>query len=152
MKTPIRAALAPTSPLRAQTLDGLQALKSRDRRHLVADVHGAIADSLDIDEAFRSDHPAENRWDYLLGHEPSGGIVGLEPHTAKQDEVSTVIRKKEEAKQQLSGHLKPGKRVSKWLWVASGKNHFANTERTRRRLDEHGIDFVGGRILARHLA
>ena len=49
------------------------------------------------------------------------------------------------------GHLREGARVTKWLWVASGEVHFANTERTRHRLDQNGIEFVGTRVAARHL-
>jgi hypothetical protein len=35
--------------------------------------------------------------------------------------------------------------------VASGKVHFADTEKARLRLDQNGIKFVGTRVLAKHL-
>lgn len=111
--SPIRRALASTSPLQTRIREGLEAVKRKDRVCLSVDVRGAVGDSLDIDVAFQKSHPEVNRWDYLLGHLPSGQVIGLEPHSAKQDEISTVIRKKKAALQQLAGHLKPGKSVSK---------------------------------------
>lgn len=41
--------------------------------------------------------------------------------------------------------------VRRWFWVASGRVQFADTERARRRLDEHGIRFVGKVLQARYL-
>jgi predicted chitinase len=46
---------------------------------------------------------------------------------------------------------KPGKHVAKWLWVVQGKNHFADTEKVRRILDQNGIEFVGNKVLTKHL-
>jgi hypothetical protein len=149
--TPIKKALVVTSPLRAQVEDGLKALKPADHEYLAQDVRSTFADSLELDAALREDHSKENRWDYLLGHRPTGEVVGLEPHSAKQDQITAVIGKKEAAKQQLIGHLKPGRRVSRWLWVASGTVHFADTEKARLRLDQSGIQFVGRHVLAKHL-
>jgi hypothetical protein len=99
----------------------------------------------------REEHPQENRWDYLLGHCPSGEVVAVEPHSARQDQVSTVIDKRTAARNHLRDHLREGVSVSRWLWVASGDVHFADTERARRRLDQNGIQFVGRKILPKHL-
>ncbi|MBI5528303.1 MAG: hypothetical protein HY897_18375 [Deltaproteobacteria bacterium] len=150
-RTPLRGALRATSSLLALVHDGLGAVKSADKKCLAPGVGASLADSLDLDAAMHEDHPEENRWDYLLGHAPSGEVVGVEPHSARQHEITTVIRKKEAARRHLAGHFRAGRRVSRWLWVASGRVHFANTERTRRRLDEHGILFVGKQVLERHL-
>ena len=96
-------------------------------------------------------HEQANRWDYLLGHAPSGKVVAVEPHSAKQDEITTVINKRAAAREQMRAHLNDGARVAKWLWVASGKVHFANTEKARLRLDQHGIEFVGTKVTSKHL-
>jgi hypothetical protein len=149
--TPVRRALQATSPLLSQVRDGLEAVKRKDRSYLAQDVRRAFADSLDLDAALQEKHPEENRWDYLLGHAPSEEVIGVEPHSAKQDEISTVIAKKKAAKAQLAEHLQSRKRVARWLWVASCKVHFADTEKARRLLDQNGIEFVGRRVLARHL-
>ena len=52
---------------------------------------------------------------------------------------------------QLRDHLREGVKIGKWLWVASGKVHFAATEKAKVRLDENGIEFVGTKVLAKHL-
>jgi hypothetical protein len=122
--TPLRDSLNAASALRERVRDGLGALKSADRSYVHASLRTAFADSLDTDEAFRVGHDTENRWDYLLGHERSRRIVGLEPHTASDKEVSTVIKKRARTLEHLRGHLKPGRRVAAWYWVASGTVNF----------------------------
>ena len=150
-KTPVRNSLRADSALRNAVVDGLGAVASAHRDYFDSDVRSYFADSLDIDAGLREGREQENRWDYLVGHRPSGEVVAVEPHSAKQDEVSAVIEKRRAARQQLAGHLVNGARITKWLWVASGKVHFADTEKARRRLDQAGIEFVGTRITERHL-
>ncbi len=147
----MRSALRSTSPLRASVEDGLGAVKQADRACIDPSVRREFVDSLDADEALRPGHDRENRWDYLLGHEASGEIIGVEPHSAKQDEIATVIRKRAAACEQLRAHLREGVRVAKWLWVASGRVHFAATEKAKLQLDAKGIEFVGTKVLAKHL-
>jgi hypothetical protein len=149
--TPVRSALMDDSFLRGKVKDGLAGIEHAHRDYIDETVRTAFADSLDLDKALRAKHGQENRWDYLLGHADSGRVVGLEPHSAKADEISTVIKKKVKAKEQLQSHLRPGVRIAAWLWVASGKVHFANTERARVRLDQNGIRFVGTRVMRKHL-
>jgi hypothetical protein len=151
VSTPTRAALVDGSTLQPAVENGLSAVQANHRALIDATVHSDFADSLDLDAAVQAQFPQDNRWDYLLGHEPSRAVVGLEPHSAKQDEISTVIAKRKAARDQLRGHLKPAARISPWLWVASGKVHFADTEKARRQLDQEGITFVGRKVLAKHL-
>jgi len=147
---PVRDALTKTSTLLASVRKGIEAVDGSDHKHL-ADVGRAFGDSLCLDAALRLQHAEENRWDYLLGHTASGAVVGVEAHSARTDQINAVIQKKKAATQQLRGHLKPGKRVSIWLWVASGRVDFADTEKARRRLDQSGIRFVGTRVQSKHL-
>jgi hypothetical protein len=140
------------SSLLASVEVGLGALRNDHREYLDDAIRSAFADSLDLDEALKAGHEHENRWDYLLGHAPSAEVVALEPHCAKQDEITTVVKKRRAAIDQLKDHLKAGARVSKWLWVASGKVHFADTEKARRLLDQNGIEFVGTRVRRKHLS
>jgi hypothetical protein len=114
-------------------------------------IRSSFADSLDVDEAFKVGREQENRWDYLLGHGPSRRIVGVEPHTAANSEITTVIRKLEAARRQLRHHLRDGKFVAKWFWVASGKVRFVPMEKATLRLAQNGVEFVGGRIMNKHL-
>jgi hypothetical protein len=150
-KTPVRRALHEHSALQRSVVDGLGAVKRVDRDYFDAKVRSDFADSLELDEAMRPGRDRENRWDYLLGHARSGEVVAVEPHSAREDQITKVIRKRTAAREQLKGHLRDGARVAKWLWVASGEVQFADTEKTRRQLDQNGIEFVGRRVMAKHL-
>ena len=150
-KTPVRVALVMDSSLRPLVVDGMGAIKAAHRDYFELAIRAAFADSLDLDEALQQGHEQENRWDYLLGHSPSGDIVAVEPHSAKQDEVTTVIKKRTAARKHLNGHMRDGVRIVKWLWVASGRVHFADTEKVRRLLDQNGIEFVGTKVAGKHL-
>lgn len=132
-------------------IDGLGAVKSAHREYFDPAIRSAFGDSLELDEAVKAGREQEHRWDYLLGHTSSGEIVAVEPHSAKQDEVTTIIKKQAAAREHLRPHLREGARVTRWLWVASGRVYFADTEKTRRQLDQSGIEFVGTRVTARHL-
>lgn len=149
--TPLRKAFCPQSNLILHVMDGIKALKSDDRQHISDAITQEFSDSIDIDSALQNAHPQQNRWDYLLGHSPSVRVIAIEIHSAKDDEISAVIKKREAAQQQLKPHLANGAVISVWLWVSSGSVKFANTERARRRLDQHGIEFVGRKVLKKHL-
>lgn len=150
-KTPLRSALMAKSSLHPSVKDGLGAVDNAHRNYFESSIRTSFADSIDFDKAMEKGHENDNRWDYLLGHLASGQIVAIEPHSAKQDELSTVIAKRQAALTHLRDHLKEGVRVTKWLWVASGKVQFADTEKARRWLDQNGIEFVGGKVLEKHL-
>ena len=150
-KTPVRRALVKDSTLLPSVADGIGAVEAAHRIYFDIAIRTTFADSLELDEAVKQGHEQENRWDYLLGHEPSGEVIAVEPHSAKQDEISTVIKKRFSARAQLKNHLRDGVTVKKWLWVASGKVHFADTEKTKRLLDQNGIEFVGKKVTAKHL-
>lgn len=140
-----------TSPLQAAVRDGLAAIENRDVGLIDKSVRAVFADSLDLDDAFRVTHPREPRWDYLLGHGQTESIVALEAHSARQDQVSAVIQKRTSAIEQLRRRIKRGARVARWLWVASGRTDFADTEKARRQLDQNGITFVGRTVREKHL-
>ena len=151
MTTPIRRALAASSRLHALTKDGLQPLKRTDRALIAEEIRDSFTDSLDVDEAFRPTNPEENRWDYLLGHDESREIVALEPHSAHNSQVGTVIRKREASRRHLRDHLKPGVVVAAWFWVASGKVDFTPMDKAITQLTENGIAFVGKQVLRKWL-
>jgi hypothetical protein len=147
----VRRALREDSVLLESVRDGLGAVEAAHRKCFDNAIRSTFADSLDLDKAVKRGHDQENRWDYLLGHKPSDEVIAVEPHAAKQDEITTVINKRSAARTHLKDHLREGARVTKWLWVASGKVHFADTEKTKRRLDQSGIEFVGKRVTVKHL-
>lgn len=150
-KTPTRAMLLASSALQPSVASGLIAVEQKDRKYIDTKVRKAFNDSLNLDKAMQPQYPQENRWDYLLGHKASGDVIGLEPHSAKEDQVSKVIKKRRKALEHLRDHLRQGKQVADWCWVASSSVEFADTEKTRIRLADNGINFVGTRLLERHL-
>lgn len=149
-QTPIRAALRADSALQPKIQDGIRALGTR------ADVlHDGIkqdfGDSLNLDTALRASHPNAHRWDYLLGHAPTRNVIAVEEHSAHTSEVPVIVDKKRAARDQLQGHLRDGRSIARWYWVASGAVQILDLEKARRRLDQHGIVFAGGKLLGRHL-
>jgi glutathione S-transferase len=139
------------SYLLAFVADGLGGVLKAHRELFDPAIRREVADSLDLDAASRAGREQENRWDYLIGHAPSATVIAIEPHSAKQDEVTTVIKKHAAARAHLREQLRDGVRVAKWLWVASGRNHFPYTDKVRILLDQKGIEFVGRRVAAKHL-
>ena len=110
------------------------------------DARSLVGDSLDLDEASREEFPQDNRWDYLLSVPEMEKIVGLEPHSAKDDQVSVVIKKKKNAESYLLSHLKVGVKIANWYWVSRGKVTFSRMDRVRRSLDQNGIEFRGRQL------
>lgn len=149
--TVLRRALREDSSLQSAVCDGLGAIQTAHRDYFDEHIRETFADSIDVDEAMRPGREQEHRWDYLLGHGPSSELVAVEPHSAKHDEISTIIRKKEAAREYLRFHLRNGFDVHRWLWVASGNVYFADTEKAAIRLAHNGIKFVGKRVMAKHL-
>ena len=150
-KTTIRKAVKQDSMLQARIVNGLGAMKKAHKKLVVSTLHKEFDDSLDIDEAFRKGHEEENRWDYLLGHKSANKLIALEPHSANDGEVSTVINKRTAALDQLREHLSAGRNVAAWLWVASSTVDFARTEKTVIRLADNGITFVGKMVREKHI-
>jgi len=149
--TPLLRILIPASALRDAIKPGMNAVSPAHRQaHFDDTVKPCFSDSLDIDAAFAQSHPNANRWDYLLSHAPSNSVIAVEPHSAKTAQVRVVIAKKDKAKEQLSKHLVASARIAKWLWVGSGKNGFADTDKARRQLDQKGIEFVSPKIMLKH--
>lgn len=152
MNTPVRRALRGDSGLQEHVRDGVQAIERKHLTALIDDgIRSAFSDSLDLDKALEPEHPQDHRWDYLLGHDASGCVVGLEPHSAYQGHISRVIAKRAHALRQLEPHLRDGARVAAWYWVASGQVGFLRHEKAMLQIQQAGITFVGRQLLAKHL-
>lgn len=147
--TVVIEALLPDSELREAVRDGMQAVASCHRDCFDTHVRAQFSDGLDLEAAFRTKHPNDSRWDYLLGHRPSGHLVAVEPHAYRDGDVAAVIAKRRWALAALATELAEDRRVSTWLWVATGRA-IAPTEQLARRLDQNGICRVS-RVLEKHL-
>jgi hypothetical protein len=150
-QTPIRATLREDSFLQTNVRAGFGALKPAHRRYFEITARAAFADSLDIDEGLKKGREQENRWDYLLGYNTTKILIAVEPHTADNSEITTIIKKRRAAIMQLEGHIRSGARVYKWIWVASGRVRLLPFEKAKLLLDQNGIEFIGGEIGLRHL-
>lgn len=136
--------------MKAKVKPGVTAIKSADSYILHKSIRGEFEDSLDLDDATRIGHEGENRWDYLLGH-TSSRIIGVEPHSATNSEVSVVIAKKQASQRVLLDHFRTGVKVSSWNWVSSGTVGLMPLDRVRLRLAQSGITFVGRSLQKTHL-
>jgi CHAD domain-containing protein len=99
------------SYLVAAIQEGIQAVPDDQRKHIAASVRPDFLDSLDLDEASRSRHPNDARWDYLLGHAASSQVVALEAHPAQTSQVARVIQKRTAS----LGHLHAAKIAARRL-------------------------------------
>jgi hypothetical protein len=131
---------------------GLQAIPNDKRKHIAESVRPEFLDSLDLDEATRERHPTDARWDYLLGHTSSSSVVAIETHSDETSQISKVIQKRTASLAHLRDQLTTGHHVAAWYWAASSRIDFVPHDKTMLRLSENGIQFVGGRLEAKHLA
>jgi hypothetical protein len=142
----LRIALNDGSPLRKHLKGGMAAFAPAHHRLVADGERSRVGDSLDLDAATRDEFPEAHRWDYILSVPDLSEIIGIEPHVAKDSEVSVVIAKKRHAAECLRNHLRGGYRVTRWFWVSPSTVGFSRMDRARRRLDQEGIAFAG-RIL-----
>jgi hypothetical protein len=139
----LKEALHDRSQLRGHVRGAMGAFEGVDVKLIAEDQRPRIGDSLDLDAASQSEHPEANRWDYIISVPDSQRLAGIEPHTARDSEISVVILKKNHATEYLRSHLQEGYRITKWYWVTHGRVGFSKMERARRRLDQNGIEFAG---------
>jgi hypothetical protein len=136
-------ALIPNSSLRPSVINGAGAIKRKDSQLFSVPGKQMISDSLDLDKAVELQYPNDNRWDYLFSLRTLNKLVAVEPHTAKDDQISVVIEKKKKALIHIRGHFHPQHNIANWIWIPSKKVSFSRMENARRRLDKHGIEFNG---------
>lgn len=139
----LRVALQPASALLPAVVNGMGAFLARDRALIALGERQKIGDSLDLDAALRENFPDANRWDYVFSVPGASTLIALEPHTAKDSEISVLIAKKRHATEQLRQHLRPQYGVSEWLWVSHGRTSFSRMERATRLLAQAGIKYLG---------
>jgi len=130
-------------------LDRTSSFLARDRSLIALNERPKIGDSLDLDGALRQDFPHANRWDYVFSVPAVSRLIALEPHSAKDSEISVLIAKKRHASAQLRLYLQPKYGVSDWLWVSHGRTSFSRMEQATRRLASPRLAQEGIRYLGR---
>lgn len=139
----LKTALHDSSTLQKHVKSGAGALAPGHVKLIAEAERSKIGDSLELDTAAKNEFPEANRWDYMMSLPALEQIVGVEPHSARDSEISVVIAKRKHAIQYLQSHLRAGYRVTKWFWVSPGTVGFSRMERARRLLDQNGITFEG---------
>lgn len=98
--------------------------------------------SVDIDSAVRDRYPNSSRWDYALGYDRKTHFV--EVHTAKTDEVSSVLKKLQWLKDFLIQDAPDlNKEPKAFHWVASGRVSILPNSHQARQLAKQGIKVIG---------
>lgn len=135
-------ALKKESVLQGGIHNGAGAIARKHHAMIAEDQRARIQDSLDLDAATKAGREQEHRWDYLVSISSPEKLVGIEPHTAADKEISVMVKKKANAIALLREELRPGIRVASWHWVTTNVA-FSKTEGSRRALDQSGIKFHG---------
>lgn len=138
-------ALKKESVLQSGIQRGAGAIARKHQAMIAEDQRTRIQDSIDLDEATRLGREQENRWDYIVSIADPDKLVGIEPHTAADKEISVMVKKRANAIALLREELRPGINVASWHWVTSNVA-FSKTEGIRRALDQSGIKFHGRMI------
>lgn len=139
------------SRLRDDVKQGCRAIKTTDRNLIQPAVRTSISESIDLDEAMRGDYPHDSRWDYLIFESANGSIFALEPHSARDDQVDVVVRKKQAACSQLLSHTDEISAIQKWLWVSGGSAKISKGDKRMRKLNKAGITYIGRQLKKMHL-
>ena len=97
--------------------------------------------SVDIDAAVKSTYPNASRWDYAVGYD--GIIYFIEVHTAKTDEVKSVLNKLQWLQDFLVRDA-PNLNMEKkrFHWIASSSNHVLPNSPQARQLAQKGIKII----------
>ncbi len=130
---------------------GLQALRTEDKPHIVAENTRKLTGSVDVDTALQKIEPAANRWDFGIAYQHDNRkaevIYWTELHTASDSQVKVVIKKA----LWLLGWLKAGgKKLAAFendiVWVSSGATTFQLSGPERKQMAQAGLQHVGSRL------
>ena len=115
---------------------GLKALGSNSSKVKPLDT-SKCEGSVDIDTAVKSIYPNASRWDYVVGYD--GKTYFIEVHTAKTDEVTSVLNKLQWLKDFLINDAPElNKEPKSFHWIASNGIHLKGDNKFRQ-LAEKGI-------------
>ena len=146
-----RDAVQQTPGLESAYCEGLQALRARDREHIVPEDPRQLGGSVDIDTAYQKADPQANRWDYGIAYQHSNRdeevVYWVEIHTASTSEVSVVLRKLAWLRAWLkeTGHLLDAFERD-FVWVSSGSTDFILTAPQKKQMALAGLRQVGNRL------
>ncbi|WP_008314814.1 hypothetical protein [Leptolyngbya sp. PCC 6406] len=136
-----RSAVQSTPSLQAALKPGLRALGSNSSK-IKSNDPGKCEGSIDIDTTVRAQYPNSSRWDYALGY--GGKTYFVEVHSAKTDEVSSVLNKLQWLKDFLVRDVPElNKEPRSFHWIASGKVAILPSSSQARQLAQKGLRVAG---------
>ena len=136
-----QTAIDKTPLLKDHLKNGLRALGSNSSKVQPTDT-SKCEGSVDIDSAVKSTYPNDSRWDYAVGY--NGKTYFIEVHSAKTDEVKSVLKKLQWLKDFLTKDAPDfDKERKSFHWVASSGNHILPNSSQARQLAKSGIIVVG---------
>jgi hypothetical protein len=136
-----QTAINDTPLLKDHLKNGLRALGSNSSKVQSTD-NSKCEGSVDIDSAVKSTYPNDSRWDYAVGY--NGKTYFIEVHSAKTDEVKSVLKKLQWLKDFLTKDSPDfDKERKSFHWVASSGNHILPNSSQARQLAKSGIIVVG---------
>lgn len=150
MTTSFEEAVRGTQSIAHAFRNGLQAIRSKERKKMICRDARALAGSVNGDDALKETRPNDARWDYGIGIRKANDkdrVAWVEVHPASSSHVQDVIDKLDWLRCWLkSDALLLEKLPPTFVWVASGKVALTPNSPQRRRLSQVGIHFAGARI------
>ena len=132
-----QSAIENTPSLKAAYQKGLQALGSNSSK-IKPGNSKQCEGSVDIYTTLVAAYPNDSRWDYALGY--NGITYFVEVHSAKTDEVKTVIKKLEWLKEFLIQEAPElNQEPKQFHWIASSGNHILPNSSQSRQLTKSGL-------------
>ncbi|MCA9155463.1 MAG: hypothetical protein KDA38_11780, partial [Planctomycetales bacterium] len=98
-KSEFRRAVLDVPAIAGGLCDGLQAVRTADKRHLRISVPESLVGSVDVDSTLKTAFPNAPRWDYAIGYHCSNRkvevVYWVEIHPASDGEIKVVLAKLE---------------------------------------------------------
>jgi hypothetical protein len=143
-----RTAVGDTPHLQNAWMPGLQALRAKDRLHVVPEDPHQLQGSVDVDSALRSRQPNASRWDFAIGHRHAGRtkdfIYWVEVHTGTGKEIKVVLKKLNWLRKWLKDDGNPLDQFDrKFVWVSSGATSFTLDAPQRKQFAQFGLEHRG---------
>ncbi len=135
-----KTAIDETPLLKDVFKDGLKALGANSSKVKPTNTQKCEG-SVDIDAAVKSIYPNASRWDYAVGYD--GITYFIEVHTAKTDEVKSVLNKLQWLQDFLVRDAPNlNKEKKRFHWIASSGNHLLPNSPQARQLAQKGIKII----------
>jgi hypothetical protein len=143
-----KRAVKATPHLANAWVEGLGALRARDRPHVAPEDTRLLKGSADVDSALQACQPNEHRWDFAIGYRHTNRqedcVYWVEIHTANDKEVKVVLAKL----RWLRGWLaEDGKLLDDFerdfIWVSSGPTAFTPDSPQVKQLAQRGLQHKG---------